>query len=176
MPRSLYSRDRRQLIATNIEGEVEGQAIADQLNVSPQLVSYYKRKLKTFGTIDPPRQGPNEPRPRLHAAAQDALKDHVAANSTSYLDEIQAWLEEEWDLHLSLQTIGRFLKSINHTHKKTDKTNEVRDDYLRAAWLAKLSQLYTTSQLVVVDESASNERDKDRRWGWSEKGVVCRSE
>jgi hypothetical protein len=33
---------------------------------------------------------------------------------------------------------------------------------------------YTSNQLVFVDESASNERTADRRWGWSTRGDPCR--
>jgi transposase len=33
---------------------------------------------------------------------------------------------------------------------------------------------FTSDQLVFVDESASNERSADRRWGWSTRGDPCR--
>ena len=33
---------------------------------------------------------------------------------------------------------------------------------------------FTSDQLVFIDESASNERTADRRWGWSTRGDPCR--
>ena len=86
------------------------------------------------------------------------------------------WLQEEWDLFVHLSTIQRCLTRMGKTYKKTERRNEGADMGLRAVWSYKISQFYKSNQLVVVDESAANERSKDRRWGWSERGVPCRAD
>jgi transposase len=48
-----------------------------------------------------------------------------------------------------------------------------RDDTLRTRFVCQISQ-YRTDQLVFVDESASNERTAERKWGWSIRGDPCR--
>ena len=40
-----------------------------------------------------------------------------------------------------------------------------RNPELRKAWLRKLSQ-WAADQLVLIDESAGNERTSDRKTGW----------
>ena len=60
------------------------------------------------------------------------------------------------------------------THKKIEKVNPDADSVLQAHWLAKVITCYTASQLVIVDESTTNERTVDRHWGWSPKGVAYR--
>ena len=84
-------------------------------------------------------------------------------------------VEQSCSMKCSLSTISRTLKRMKVSHKKTEFRNQDADPDLRARWLARLACHYTASQLIVVDESAANERTADRRWGWSEKGVVCRS-
>jgi transposase len=44
---------------------------------------------------------------------------------------------------------------------------------LRAVYQALVAE-YPAQQLVFVDESAANERTKDRKSGWSPRGVPCR--
>ncbi len=169
-----YDIGLRQLIGDNLDAGVGPVEIAGRLGVSRPLVSYYRKKLATFGDIITPPTAPRGTKRKIHAAAQEALADQLAVNPTMYLDEMQVWLEEEWDLDVSVSTISRCLKRMKKTHKKSERVNDGRDPALRAAWLYKISQYYKANQLVVVDESAATERAKDRRWGWSERGVPCR--
>ena len=175
MPSPLYDASLRQLVSTNIEAGVGTLAIADRLGVSPPLVSYYRRKLQTWGTVVTPPIAPRAPKRKIHLAAADGILDQLAANPTMYLDELQIWLQEEWDISVYISTISRCLDRQGQSRKKTERMNEAQDPGLRAVWLYKISQFYEANQLVVVDESAANERSKDRRWGWSERGVPCRA-
>jgi transposase len=102
------------------------------------------------------------------------MEDLLRANPHMYQDEIQEWLAEEWDIDVSQPTISRCIKELNLTRKRIERVNPDQVPELRALWLAKLTMHYTARQLVVVDESAVNERCRDRRWGWSPRGVVCR--
>ena len=46
-----------------------------------------------------------------------------------------------------------------------------RNPELRKAWLRKLSQ-WAADQLIVIDESAANERTSDRKTGWAPIGIT----
>jgi hypothetical protein len=70
-------------------------------------------------------------------------------------------------------TVSRRLKRMKLKNKKTETRPTEADNVLRAAYIARMSR-YRAHQLVVVGESAANERTADRRWSWSEKGVVAR--
>ena len=81
------------------------------------------------------------------------------------LDELQDFLEEEFDIVCNISTISRCLKNMNISHKRTEKTSEEQDPELRTQWFWKTASWFKPNQLVIVDESAANERTKDRRWG-----------
>ena len=88
MPVPFYDNSLRQLIGSNLEAGVAAPEIATYLGVSPGLVTYYRRKLATFGAVDTP-SGAKIGRPRkLHPAAEDAIAEQVAANPTMFLDEL----------------------------------------------------------------------------------------
>ena len=69
--------------------------------------------------------------------------------------------------------ISRLLKNLKQTYKRVEYIYSERDDELRAHFRAKMCE-YKANQLVFVDESAANERIKDRKWGWLLKGLPCR--
>src|SRR6266480_5530613 len=83
------------------------------------------------------------------------------------------FLLSEFDISVIQSTVSRLLKNLNQTHKRTERVHSERDDELRAHFRAKMCE-YKANQLVFVDESAANERTKDRKYGWSLKGLLCR--
>ena len=111
---------------------------------------------------------------KIHVAAEEAMVDLLKANPQMYLDEVQDWLVNEWDIDVSVPTVQRCVKRLNCTRKRTERINPDQDPQLRALWLYKIASQYSANQLVVVDESAATERTRDRRWAWSPRGVVCR--
>lgn len=114
-------------------------------------------------------------RPRsIHLAAREGLVDYISSCEQSpTLDEMQAYLFEEFNIETHVSTISRCLKSNNISYKKSERIHPNRDERLRGEFFIKMGQ-YRASQLVVVDESATNERGLDRRWGWSSRGTAYR--
>jgi len=105
--------------------------------------------------------------------AEEGILDFLEQNPTAYQDEIAEFLFTEYDIQASQSTVSRVLKRLNQTHKRTEKVHEERDDKARADWRSRVCE-YKANQIVFVDESAANERTKDRRWGWSLRGLPCR--
>ena len=83
------------------------------------------------------------------------------------------FLLSEFGISVTQLTVSRLLKNLNQTHKRVERTHSKRDDELRAYFRAKIYK-YKANQLVFVDESAANERIKDRKYGWLLKGLPCR--
>ena len=48
----------------------------------------------------------------------------------------------------------------------------LKDEELRTHFRARMAR-YTVNQIIRVDESAANEKTKDRRHGWSLRGIPC---
>ena len=170
----LYDERFRQQIANSINAGASTREITDSLEVSQTTVNEYRRNIRTFGIHNPPPASiPYRPR-KIHLAAQEAMTELLRANPTMYLDEVQDWLFNEWDIEASVPTIHRCVKRLDLTRKKNERINPDSDPVLRALWLSKIASRYSAKQLVVVDESAASERTRDRQWGWSPRGVVCR--
>jgi hypothetical protein len=77
-------------------------------------------------------------------------------------DEFEVWVSED--------TISRWLTKRRFRKKRIRFVAEERDVFLRDDWMRRLSQ-WKHWQLVFVDESAANERTKDRKHGWAPIGV-----
>jgi hypothetical protein len=100
------------------------------------------------------------------------VKEFHEQNPTAYQDEIAEFLESEYSIQVHRSTVSRLLKKLGHTHKRTERAAEERDEE-RAHWRSRLCG-WKPNQLVSLDESAANEKTKDRKYGWSLKGLPCK--
>jgi transposase len=105
-------------------------------------------------------------RATLNAAQRNELSEHVTANRDALLRELQAWLETEQRVHLSLSSFSRLLAGMNLPRKKTLHATE-RDSpanqQKREAWRRQVEAL-AAARLVFVDESGVT-RSMTRRDG-----------
>lgn len=84
-----------------------------------------------------------------------------------YLDEMQAFLYDDFDVRISIPSLWETLAKLNWSRKAASKAAAERNELLRRAFRARCQQIYTTDQVVCLDESAANERTGDRKYGWS---------
>jgi hypothetical protein len=81
------------------------------------------------------------------------------------------FLYDEFDMLVSVSSIGRALASVKWTKKVTRRVANERNDDLRDFYLHRLSS-FRSHQLVYVDESGCDKRIGFRRTGWSPLGVA----
>lgn len=97
---------------------VEPLAIATELRTSSSYIYESRANLATFGTVMPERfvvQG----RPRkIHHEAEEGIVDFYDEYPTAYLDEVQGFLSDEYDIDCSVPTIQRVVKKLNISHKR----------------------------------------------------------
>ena len=100
-----YDPRFRQLIANNINAGASVAEIVEGLNVYAATVYNYRRNISSFGVHNPPPSS-NRHRPwKIYVAAREALTDLLKANPNMYLDEIQEWLINEWDIDIYISNI-----------------------------------------------------------------------
>jgi len=87
-----------------------------------------------------------------------------------YIDELQWFLWDEFEVWVCDKTISRWMKKNKYRKKKIRYVAAERDQYLRDGWMRRLAK-YKHYELCFVDESAANERTKDRKHGWAPIGV-----
>lgn len=99
-----------------------------------------------------------------------ALIEFLAAKNELYLEEMQWWLFQQFNLDISLSAISRRLRLVDFGKKKQELVATETNVSLRAAWVVDISG-YRADQFVFVDESGVDQRQGWRRTGWCPRGV-----
>jgi transposase len=169
-----YSAAVRAMLESHIQAGVRSRDIAKAMKVSESFVHQLRSNYEVFGTVSPPYPGV-QGRPRLvHHEAEEGVYDFLLEYPMARRDEVCDFLSDEYDIQCSVETAGRVIKRINMTTKTAQRIHAEQDPALRATYLAEVARTYSAEQIVAIDESAVNERIKDRRYGWSPKGMPCR--
>jgi transposase len=152
---------------------VPPKEISETTGLSISQIYRKKGKLKAFGTVNPaPLSVRGRPR-LLTREHEEAIEDFMDEYPQAYLDEVIAFLWDEFDIEVSHNTVDRVLHRIQLTYKKAEHVSSAQEVELRIRWRVKLCD-YTAEQMVFLDETACSGRTQNRRWGWSPRGFPCR--
>ena len=123
--------------------------------------------VNTFGSIEAASfYAATQGRPqKIHREVEEGIIDFLEEYPTVRRDEVCDFLSDEYDIECGVHTVGRVLKELKMTHKVARRIHTEQDDELRAAYLAEIAQMYSAEQIVAIDESAANERTRDRKYG-----------
>ncbi len=143
------------------------QQVASNYNTTARTIYRHKARMEAGAPV---AQRTGGPRRIITWPIEQAIKHLLDARPWLYLDEIQEFLLEAFDIEPSIPTISLALKRIRVTRKKLKVEAAQRNDELRTQWRDNL-QHFTAEQLVCVDESGSDERTGDRQFGWSDSGA-----
>lgn len=100
-----------------------------------------------------------------------ALCDHLFEKPDLYQDEMVLFLWDEFRVLVTVHSIGRALKSINWSKKKSRQIAKQRNTDLQDFYLHNISE-FRSYHLVYVDESGCDKGVGFRRTGWSPMGVT----
>ncbi|RFU31029.1 hypothetical protein B7463_g5310, partial [Scytalidium lignicola] len=148
-------------------------AIATAFDVSYETVRYIARKLKTDRTIGVNLRGKAGRSSVITPDIEQAVKEVIYTSNDLYQDEVADFIYDEFDIKLSQSAISKLLKKLNITHKKLEYVAAQRNQLLIDNWYIE-SANFTADQLIFVDESASNERTGDRKYGWAPIGIPAK--
>lgn len=111
------------------------------------------------------------PRHLITPQIRDALLAHLDKNPELYLEEMVAYLRDEFGVHVTRFSVRRVLHSARWSKKKFRRKAIEQHPDLVDYYLHTISPLHSY-QFVFVDESGSDNRDGFRRTGWSPRGVT----
>jgi transposase len=80
----------------------------------------------------------------------------------------------EFDIQLSQSAVLKLLKKLKQTRKQVQVTAKQCDEELERAWRQKRIGWHF-EQLVFLDESGSNERTANRKWGYAPIGMPAKA-
>lgn len=200
MPPHRIAQKTREEMALLMAAGASPQEVAKTYKCHQSQAYKYKQNDLLFGNpMPPPPSVQGRPR-KMTPEAREGLVDWLLENGKdthlSYREEMRHFVEEEYGIEVSVNTIGRMLKEAKLSYKKVgflffhfllllhiirttnrvsqvERTASQRDEDVRDLYRARISE-YDAQQLIFVDESASNERTADRQRGWSPRGVPCR--
>jgi hypothetical protein len=123
-----------------------------------------RKLIEAFGTAIPPHPSiQGQPR-KIHTQAEEGILDFLNDNPTAYLDEVADFPLCEYGIQASIPTVWRRMKRLKQSHKKTTRVKTAQEDILRARYFARIAGV-PANRIIVVDESATNERGR-----WIEDG------
>jgi transposase len=116
-----FSRAAVENIALLLATDVEPREIAETYRCHASTISRIKQNVAIFGDPQPaPVSVQGRPR-KITVEALEGLLDWVLENGeehkTAYLDEMRYFLEDEYDIEVSKQTISRVLRENDITRK-----------------------------------------------------------
>jgi transposase len=147
-------------------------SIHDATGVSQKHIRTLRRRLYSYGTIKP-LQMSKMGRPSILTAEMLADIRYLQDNRPSiYLEELQYFLFDHWELWVSESTICRAIKASGNTRKVLQRVAAQRSTTLRAEYWLDI-QTIPVEYFVTVDESAVSEKHFDRKYGYSPRGTAA---
>ena len=162
---------REQIHAMLQAGRFTGDQIAKVAGCSSQSVSAIRSNIRAFGSPRAPfTASPGRPRSTTPTMF-DALEELLLRKPDRQLDELAAFLREEFDVEISASTISRTLKAEGWSKKTIRRKAKEQDADLRDKYLHELTT-FASYHLVYIDESGCDRRVGFRRTGWSPIGTT----
>jgi len=97
------------------------------------------------------------------------LLEYLEDRPTAYLDEMQFFLFDEFEIECDLSTVYRALQRQRWSRKVVKARAAERSEILREQWRVT-QRHYHADQLIFLDESAAHERTGDWKYGWGPLG------
>lgn len=146
-------------------GQIDS-VVSAACGVDRHTVAKLRLSLEYWGQCYPPSTVRLGRPPLLRQAQIEGLAEYLKGRPSAYLDEMQLFLYEDYDVIASLPTVWRALMKLNYSRKLATKKAREQSEPLRRVYRARMQQ-YKAEQVIAIDESACNERTGDRKYGWS---------
>jgi transposase len=144
--------------------------IAADAGCSTRTIHRLRSNIRAFGSTKAPPNGVGRPR-SVTPPMLDALCQYLLEKPGLYRDEMVLFLWDEFEVLVTVSSIGRALASIGWTKKTIRRIAKGRNADLRDLYLYNTSGFYSY-HYVFVDESGCDKRIGFRRTGWSPLGVT----
>lgn len=100
------------------------------------------------------------------------MLQYLSDRPDAYLEELKYVLFDEFNIEIAARTISSVLQRRRWNRKIAQRRAKERNPVLRAMWMTKSWQ-WPVDRLVFLDETATNEKTGQRKYGWAPIGVTC---
>ncbi|GAB7336309.1 hypothetical protein MBLNU13_g09053t1 [Cladosporium sp. NU13] len=171
MAPNLATAQREQIHAMIQAGNLDAKRIANVAGCSSRSVKAIRSNVRAFGSpMAPPTASVGRSR-IITPVMVDALKEMLLGKPDRQLDELAAFLRDDFDVEVSNSTISRTLKMEGWSKKTIRRRAKEQNADLRDKYSHDLTA-FASRHLVYIDESGCDKRVGFRRTGWSPLGVA----
>lgn len=110
---------------------------------------------------------------RLNREQEDFILDYIRDRPTAYLQEIQQFLYNEFEVVLSKQRISEIIKEREFSKKAVYRVAAEQNALLRTDFEEKIKTM-PAYRVCCVDESISNQRTSQRKYRFSPINTLCK--
>lgn len=160
------SRTLQQSVMEHIAAGKNDTEVWESTGVHRNTVRRLRLSLEYWGQCYAPATVRLGRPPLLRQEQLDSLAEYLKGRPHAYLEEMQDFLYDEFDIEASISTVWRALEKLQYTRKLATKRAREQSEPLRRVYRARMSH-YKAEQVIAIDESACNERTGDRKYGWS---------
>lgn len=169
MAPNLAIAQREQIHAMIHAGHFTAAQIADVVGCSERSVKAISSNVRAFGSPRAPITAPPGRSRIIMPVMFDALKEMLLGKPDRQLDELAAFLQEDFDVEVSNSTISRTLKAEGWSKKTVRRKAKEQNADLRDKYSHDLTS-FASYHLVYIDEFGCDRRVGFRRTGWSTLG------
>lgn len=156
----------QQAVIEHIAAGEKDSEISAATRVYCKTIAKLRLSLEYWGQCYPPHTVRLGRPPLLQQAHLEGLSEYLNGRPSAYLDEMQQYLYEKFDVEASLLTVWRALQKLNFSRKLLTKHAKEQSEPLYWVSRARMAE-YKAEQIIAIDESACNERTGDCEYGWS---------
>ena len=150
--------------------ELTTSQMAEAAGCSRRTVIRIRSNLRMYGSTKAPPIKKGRPQ-SVTPIMMKALSEHLLEKPSLYLQEMQLFLLDEFDIHIPKSTISDTLHQKGWSKKIARQKARERDEDLRDEYWHDISE-FSSYHLIYVDESGCDKRIGFRRTGWSPLGTT----
>ena len=171
MAPNLAAAQREQIHAMIQAGHFTADQIAQVAGCSSRSVKAIRSNVRAFGNPSAPFTAPIGRSRIITPVMFDALKELLLGKPDRQLDELAAFLQDDFDVEVSKSTISRTLKAEGWSKKTIRRKAKEQNEDLRDKYAHELTA-FASHHLIYIDESGCDKRVGFRRTGWSPLGIA----
>ena len=171
MPARLEQWQHQSISCMIRDGKLGNEQIADAARCSVSSVKSIRRKMRCYGSTTLLPEARIDRR-KVTEPMEEAVLRYVDEKSDVTLREMQRRVYDDFEVHISMQTISKILKRADRTKKVNRRIAKEHNPDSVDFYTWKLGVLGVQAKhIIFVDESAIDMRNGTRKKGWSRRGV-----
>src|SRR6266536_6310393 len=139
MSNKYFSDSANARIELLLECGVPPKKIVEDEKISLSIIYAKRARLKAFGTVNPSSLSVQGRSRALLREQEAAIEDFLEEYPYAYLDEIIAFISNEFDVEVARNTMSRAIGRIKLIYKRVEPVHGAQNEILDIRWMSTIS-------------------------------------